>query len=59
MNRPLRILAAALCAALILSLPFLVSAPDLLPDVREELTEESGEIDFGAYDAPGVENGDH
>ena len=59
MSRPLRILAAALCAALVLSLPFLVSAPDLLPDVRDELTGGYEEIDFGAYDASGVENGDY
>ena len=32
---------------------------NLLPDVRDELTGGYEEIDFGAYDASGVENGDH
>lgn len=50
MKMPVRILLVLLCAALILSLPFTVSAPNMLNDVKMELMNEEGdeeEIDFG------------
>ena len=59
MKQPVRILLTALCAALILALPFLISAPDLLPETRTELTGGHEEIDFGTYGGPEGEYGDH
>ena len=50
MKMPVRILLILLCAALILALPFTVSAPNMLNDVKMELMndEDDGEeIDFG------------
>ena len=50
MKMPVRILLVLLCAALILALPFTVSAPNMLNDVKMELMNDEGdeeEIDFG------------
>ena len=51
MKMPVRIILILLCAALIISLPFTVSAPNMLSSVRNELEqndEDDGEeIDFG------------
>ena len=50
MKMPVRILLILLCAALILALPFTVSSPNMLNDVKMELMndEDDGEeIDFG------------
>ena len=50
MNMPVRILLVLLCAALIIALPFTVSAPNMLNDVKMELMNEEDdeeEIDFG------------
>ena len=45
---PLRILLILLCAILIIAIPFTVSSPNLLNDVKMELMNEGGEeIDFG------------
>ena len=48
MKMPLRILLILLCAILIIAIPFTVSSPNLLNDVKMELMNEGGEeIDFG------------
>lgn len=50
MKMPLRILLILLCAALIIALPFTISAPNMLNDVKMELMneeDEEDEIDFG------------
>ena len=48
MKMPVRILLVVLCAALILALPFAVSAPNMLNDVKMELMSDGeDEIDFG------------
>ena len=50
MKMPLRILLIILCAAMVMSLPFVVSAPNMLNDVKMELMndgEDEDEIDFG------------
>ena len=48
MKMPVRILLVVLCAALILALPFAVSAPNMLNDVKMELMNDGeDEIDFG------------
>ena len=50
MKMPVRILLILLCAALIISLPFTVSSPNMLNNVKMELMNEEGdeeEIDFG------------
>ena len=48
MKMPLRILLILLCAAMILIIPFTVSSPNLLNDVKMELMNEGeDEIDFG------------
>ena len=50
MKMPVRILLILLCAALIIALPFTVSAPNMLNDVKMELMNEEDdeeEIDFG------------
>jgi exopolysaccharide biosynthesis protein len=50
MKMPVRILLMLLCAALILALPFTVSAPNMLSNVKMELMNEEDdedEIDFG------------
>ena len=50
MKMPVRILLILLCAALIIALPFTVSAPNMLNDVKNELMNEEDdedEIDFG------------
>ena len=48
MKMPVRILLIVLCAALILALPFAVSAPNMLNDVKMELMNGGEEeIDFG------------
>lgn len=50
MKMPVRVLLIILCAALIIMLPFTVSAPNMLNDVKMELMNEEGdeeEIDFG------------
>lgn len=50
MKMPVRILLILLCAALIIALPFTVSAPNMLNGVKMELMNEEGdedEIDFG------------
>ena len=40
MNRTLRVLTAALCAALVLAMPFFLSSPAMLGEVKERLLEE-------------------
>ena len=51
MKMPVRILLAVLCAALIVALPFVVSSPNMLYEVKTELMNEEedydDEIDFG------------
>ena len=50
MKMPVRILLILLCAALIIALPFTVSSPNMLNDVKTELMNEEDdeeEIDFG------------
>lgn len=48
MKLPVRILLALLCAALILSLPFVISSPNMLNDIKMELMNDGEEeIDFG------------
>ena len=50
MKTPVRILLILLCAALIIALPFTVSSPNMLNDVKTELMNEEDdeeEIDFG------------
>ena len=50
MKMPVRILLILLCAALIIALPFTVSSPNMLNDVKMELMNEEDdedEIDFG------------
>ncbi len=59
MKLSVRALLAALCAALVLALPFLVSAPDLLPETREKLEGGQEEIDFGTFGMPEVRDGGH
>lgn len=59
MKLPVRALLSALCAALILALPFFVSAPDLLPETRAALEGGQEEIDFGTLGTPEVRNGGH
>ena len=59
MKLPVRALLIALCAALILALPFLVSAPDLLPETRQKLEGGQEEIDFGTLATPEVRDGGH
>ena len=50
MKMPVRILLAVLCAVLILLLPFLVSSPNMLNDVKMELMNSGeDEIDFGRF----------
>ena len=49
MNMPVRILLVVLCAALIIALPFAVSSPNMLNDVKMDLMNDEGdeeEIDF-------------
>ena len=50
MKTPVRILLILLCAALLMALPFTVSSPNMLNDVKTELVNEDDdeeEIDFG------------
>ena len=50
MKMPVRILLILLCAALIIALPFTVSSPNMLNDIKMELMNDEGddeEIDFG------------
>ena len=48
MKMPVRILLILLCAVLIIAIPFTVSSPNLLNDVKMELMNEGEEeIDFG------------
>lgn len=48
MKMPLRILLILLCAAMIIALPFTVSSPNMLNDVKMELMNgDDDEIDFG------------
>ena len=48
MKLPVRILLIILCAAMIMILPFAVSSPNLLNDVKTELMNDGEEvIDFG------------
>lgn len=50
MKMPVRIMLVLLCAVMILSLPFMVSSPNMLNDVKMELMNEGDdedEIDFG------------
>ena len=47
MKLPIRILLVALCAALILAMPFTVSSPTLLDAARPGGDEEGEELDFG------------
>ena len=48
MNMPLRILLVLLCAAMIIIIPFTISSPNLLNDVKMELMNDGeDEIDFG------------
>ena len=50
MKMPVRILLIILCAAMIIALPFTVSSPNMLNDVKMELMNEEDdedEIDFG------------
>ena len=55
MKMPLRILLILLCAALILIIPFTVSSPNLLNDVKMELMNDGeDEIDFGKLFFPGA-----
>ena len=37
MNTPVRILLIILCAAMIIAMPFIISAPNMLNDVKMEL----------------------
>ena len=54
MKTPLRILLSLLCAAIVLSMPFFLSSPNMLGEVKasmmedsdEEEDEEGEEIDF-------------
>ena len=59
MKRPLRILLTAICAALILALPFLISAPDRKAENRSGTGLGQEEIDFGAAGVPEEEKSDH
>ena len=57
MKLPVRILLIVLCAAMIASLPFIVSAPNMLNDVKMELMnneDDEDEIDFGRLLIPGA-----
>ena len=55
MKMPLRILLILLCAAMILIIPFTVSSPNLLNDVKMELMNDGeDEIDFGKLIFPGA-----
>ena len=55
MKMPLRILMILLCAAIILIIPFTVSSPNLLNDVKMELMNDGeDEIDFGKLLFPGA-----
>ena len=55
MKMPLRILLILLCAAIILIIPFTVSSPNLLNDVKMELMNDGeDEIDFGKLLFPGA-----
>ena len=57
MKMPARILLILLCAALIVALPFTVSSPNMLNDVKMELMNEEDnedEIDFGRFLFPGA-----
>ena len=55
MKMPLRILLILLCAAMILIIPFTVSSPNLLNDVKMELMNDGeDEIDFGKLLFPGA-----
>lgn len=57
MKMPARILLILLCAALIVALPFTVSSPNMLNDVKMELMNEEDnedEIDFGRLLFPGA-----
>lgn len=50
MKMPVRILLIILCAAMIVAMPFVISAPNMLNDVKMELMNDEGdedEIDFG------------
>ena len=50
MKMPLRILLIILCAAIIIAIPFTISAPNMLNDVKMELMngeDDEDEIDFG------------
>ena len=50
MKMPVRILLILLCAAMIIALPFTISAPNMLNDVKMELmndADDDEEIDFG------------
>ena len=48
MKLPVRIALILLCAALIAALPFVISSPNMLNDVKMELmNDEENEIDFG------------
>ena len=51
MKLPVRILLAMLCAAIILAMPFVISSPNMLNDIKMELMNEGeGEeeiVDFG------------
>lgn len=43
MNKPLRIIAALLCAALVLAMPFFLSSPAMLGEVKWQLLEDAAE----------------
>ena len=48
MKLPVRILLAVLCAAVILTMPFVISSPNMLNDIKMELmNDDEEEIDFG------------
>ena len=48
MKLPVRILLAVLCAAIILMMPFVISSPNMLNDIKMELMNDGeDEIDFG------------
>ena len=48
MKLPVRILLVLLCAALILAMPFVLSSPNMLNDIKMELMNDGEEeIDFG------------
>ncbi len=55
MKMPFRVISAVLCALLILSMPFFLSSPTLLPEAQEEITadswdtEDGEELDFGRF----------